>query len=489
MSYKIPTGLFDILPEDPKELWRCSHVWNYVEMIIRMTAKEFGFQEIRTPIFERAEVFTRSSGESSDIVSKEMYLFKDKGDRLMALRPEGTAPVMRSFIENNLSNQGGFHKFFYICPMFRYDRPQAGRYRQHHQFGVEAIGNRSPEQDAEVIDLLHTLLKRLGLGNLNVQINCIGDKAVRDKFTESLRDYLKPHFNDLSEDSQKRLETNPLRILDSKNEKDRQIVANAPSILDFISEESKSHFRAVQEKLASIGIPFNVDPLLVRGLDYYNEVVFEVTTSDIGAQSSLGGGGRYDGMLKMMKGPDLPAAGFGSGLERIIQTVIKQGAYIPEKDRPTLYVIPIGDKATDFSFQLLHSLRQERISAQMDFSGRKVGKAMQYANQIGAKYTAVIGDEELESHNVELKHMDSGETQITPLRSLPKILTIVERTESFLAMYEEMDKPFNDENASRFFMKNIQRSLEKTKNMTDKFHGRLQEIKKLIKEQSESEKS
>ncbi len=487
MSYKIPTGLFDILPEDPKELWRCSHVWNYVEMIIRQTAREYGYSEIRTPIFERAEVFTRSSGEQSDIVSKEMYLFKDKGDRLMALRPEGTAPVMRSFIENNLANIGQYHKFFYIAPMFRYDRPQAGRYRQHHQFGVETIGNRSPEQDVEVIDLLYTLLQRLGLSNLDIQINCIGDKAVRAKFAKNLKDYLKPHFDKLSKESQKRFEANPLRILDSKDEKDAELIAKAPSILDFIDSESSEHFKAVREKLDAIKIPYTVNPLLVRGLDYYNEFVFEVMTSDIGAQSSLGGGGRYDGMLKMMEGPDLPAAGFGSGMERIIQTIIKQGAYIPGKERPTLCIIPIGDEAKHFSFQLLHRLRQEGISTQMDFSGRKIGKAMQYANHIGTKYTAVIGDAELESHAVELKHMDSGKTQTTPLRSLPNILKIVERTPSFMALWEEMDHPFEDSGAAGFFLEHIQNSLNETKKITEKFHQRLKEIKTLINESEDSE--
>ncbi|NGX57755.1 MAG: Histidine--tRNA ligase [Chlamydiae bacterium] len=418
MKYQIPPGVFDILPEDSKELWRCSHIWNYVESVIRQIALEFGYREIRTPVFEKADLFLRSVGETTDIVSKEMYLFQDKGERLLALRPEGTAPVMRAFIEHGLLNQGQNQKFFYIGPMFRYNRPQAGRYRQHHQFGIEAIGNRSPGQDVEVIAVLYSLLQRLGMNGLDVQINCIGDKSVRDKFEESLKSYLQPHLTELSQDSQKRFETNPLRILDSKEPQDIKIVKNAPPILDFITEENQQHFEKVKDLLTAIGIPFSVNPLLVRGLDYYNEMVFEVMTSGLGAQSSLGGGGRYDGLLKMMGGPDIPASGFGSGIERIIQAMIHQKCSIPEEHRPMVFIIPIGEAASSYSFKLLHQLRDNGISAQMDYTGRKVGKAMQLANQVKARHVLVIGDNELESGMADLKDMDAGTSDKVNLESL-----------------------------------------------------------------------
>lgn len=477
MKYQLPPGVFDILPEDSKELWRSSYIWNYVEGVIRQLAQNFGYREIRTPIFEKADLFLRSVGETSDIVSKEMYLFEDKGERLLTLRPEGTAPVMRAIIEHSLLNQGQHQKFFYIGPMFRYDRPQAGRYRQHHQFGIEAIGNRSPEQDVEVIALLYTLLKHLKMSNLDVHINCIGDKSVRDQFKESLITYLTPYLNDLSEDSQNRMETNPLRILDSKDPRDREIVKKAPSILDYITDENRRHFESVKARLSEINIPFQVNPLLVRGLDYYNETVFEVLSSDIGAQSSLGGGGRYDGLLKMMGGPDVPACGFGSGIERIIQTMIQQKATLPQAARPTVFLIPIGEAAASYCFKLLNRIRECEVSAQMDFTGRKVGKAMQLANQVGAEHVLVIGDQELETKTAELKEMDSGNCDKVPLESLPGILRILERSRPFMFYLEEMDQPFDDSDEAKFFVNKIRRSLNEAQEMTQDFQKRLEEMK------------
>jgi len=485
MKYQIPTGLFDILPKDPKEEWRCSPIWTYVESQIREIAQDFGYLELRTPIFEKADLFLRSVGETSDIVSKELYLFQDKGERLLALRPEGTAPVMRAIIEHGLLNQGRNQKYFYIGPMFRYDRPQAGRYRQHHQFGIEAIGNRSPEQDVEVITLLYTLLKRLGLNNLEIHINCIGDRSVRDAFKHALKDFLQPHLAELSKESQARFETNPLRILDSKNENDQKLVKGAPSILDFINDENRLHFEKVKELLDDIGIEYIVNPQLVRGLDYYNEMVFEVVSSDLGAQSSLGGGGRYDGLLKMMGGPDVPASGFGSGIERIIQAVIAQNCPLPVEPRPTLFLIPLGETASKYAFKLLQELRQQNISAQMDFTGRKVGKAMQMANQVRAQNVLVIGDKEIETGFAELKEMDSGTNQRIPLDSVVRILRILETSGPYLAYLEEMEKPFESKDDAQFFMQKVHRTLEQTKMMTEKFHQQIAELKGLIEESEE----
>lgn len=424
MKFSIPPGVFDILPQDSHEDWKSSHLWSYVEKMIRDIARDYGFREIRTPLFERTELFQRSVGETSDIVSKEMYTFEDKGGRSMSLRPEGTAPVMRSFIENQMQAASPIHKLFYIGPMFRYERAQAGRYRQHHQFGVEAIGNQSPEQDAEIIDLLCSLYRRLGLKNLTLFINSIGDASSRLAFRQALIDYLKPHFALLSPDSQNRLEINPLRILDSKDPRDKEIVAKAPSILDFLNEESKSHFEQLKERLDTLHIPYQVNPLLVRGLDYYNKTVFEVVAGELGAQNSVGGGGRYDGLLHSLGGPDLPSIGFGTGIERIIQTMINQEAPLPKADHPTLFLVALGEAAKKTCFALLHELRQQNIPTQMDFSERKIGKILHYADQIQATYVAVIGDHELSQHEVEIKEMATGHKRKVPLKELSSFLKL-----------------------------------------------------------------
>lgn len=422
MKYPIPPGVFDIIPTDDQETWKSSYLWAYVEHIIRETAQNYGYQEIRTPLFERTELFQRSVGDTSDIVSKEMYTFEDKGGRSLSLRPEGTAPVMRAFIEHQLHQKAPIQKLFYIAPMFRYERAQAGRYRQHHQFGAEAIGNASPEQDAELIDLLYTLYQRLGLKNLTLFINSIGDTASRQAFRQALKNYLTPYISLLSPDSQTRLEVNPLRILDSKDPRDKEIVANAPSILNFLSEEARAHFEDLKRLLNLLRIPYQVNPLLVRGLDYYNKTVFEIVAGELGAQNSIGGGGRYDGLITTLGGPDLPSIGFGTGIERILQTALNQNVPMPLPYHPILFLIALGDKAKETCFELLHILRQQGISSQMDFSNKKIGKIVQYADQIGATYIAVIGDQELEEQEVELKEMATGHKIKVSLSSLVETL-------------------------------------------------------------------
>jgi len=483
MKHAIPTGVFDIIPNDEKEQWRSSYLWSYVESVMRITAREFGFKEIRTPMFERAELFQRSVGDSSDIVSKEMYHFKDKGDRDMALRPEGTAPVMRAFVEHHMANLGQVHKLFYISPMFRYDRPQAGRYRQHHQFGIEAIGTRSPEQDVEVIDLLMTTLYRLGLQNLKVKINTIGDQETTKRYRDALKTFLKPHLDNLSGDSRKRFEANPLRILDSKDEKDKEVLKDAPSVLDFLTDESYDYFDRAKKLLNEIGIEFEVDPQLVRGLDYYNELVFEVLCEDLGSQNSLGGGGRYDGLLKEVGGPDLPAMGFGAGIERIIQALLSQNCTLPTEKGSKIYLVPLGEEAHSIAFKTLHDLRRAGISAQMCFGGKKLNKAMQQADQSGAEYAAVIGDEELASKEVELKEMATGEKQKVRLADLKNFLK-PKKQESFSRseVKTELSVTIPDQKEAESFIKNIQSSLENTKVTTEQFHQTLEELKKLIDE-------
>lgn len=423
MNPTIPPGVFDIVPEEvitdkSQELWRASHIWQHVESIIRQTAKDYGFKEIRTPVFERTELFQRGVGEGTDIVSKEMYTFLDKGNRSMSLRPEGTAAAMRAFLDNSMQQAPMPLKLFYISPMFRYERAQAGRYRQHHQFGAEVIGSSAPEQDVEIIDLLHTLYLRLGLKNLKVSLNSIGDAESRANFRTALVAYMNKHLDALSADSKVRLEQNPLRILDSKDPGDRAINANAPSILDFLNEESRDHFNAVQQALRTLDIPFEINPLLVRGLDYYNKTVFEITSGVLGAQNSIAGGGRYDGLLKTIGAPDLPAIGFGTGIERIIQTMLKQEAPIPSSPAPEVLLIAMGDEARTACFKILHKLRMGGIAAAMDFSGRKLNKVMQYANQINAATVAIIGDNELATGQVELKDMATGNKRTIPLDTL-----------------------------------------------------------------------
>jgi histidyl-tRNA synthetase len=440
MKYSIPPGVFDILPSHTKEPWKNSTLWAYVESIVRQTAKEYGYLEIRTPLFERTELFQRSVGGSSDIVSKEMYTFEDRGGRSLSLRPEGTAAAMRAFIENQLHQIAPIQKLFYIAPMFRYERSQAGRYRQHHQFGIEAIGNGSAMQDAEIIDLIMTVYKRLGLQKLTLFINSLGDAQTRERFKAALIQYLQPHLSSLSSESQARFQTNPLRILDSKDPRDREIVASAPSILDFLSAEESIHFEEVKHSLDILNISYQVNPLLVRGLDYYNRTVFEVVAGELGAQNSIGGGGRYDGMLKTLGGPDLPSIGCGTGLERILQTMINQKVTLPPAEAPMIYFIPLGEKAKSLCFELLHDIRQQGVPAQMELSGKKIGKAMQFADQLGSQYVAVIGDEEIKNLAVQLKEMETGEMTTVSLEELSVLLQLECSVKNFTNHYNKMAK-------------------------------------------------
>lgn len=420
MKYHIAKGVFDILPKDPdpQGKWREVALWQHIEKIIRQITHAFGFQEIRTPLFESTELFTRGIGSSTDIVTKEMYTFLDKGGRSLTLRPEGTAPVMRAFIEKHLDQQGPVHKFFYLFSMFRYERQQAGRFRQHHQFGAEAIGIPSPFQDVEGIHLLWTLYERLGLTNLTLHLNSIGCQEARKAFRHALKEFLHPYFHELSQESQERYHTNPLRILDSKNHHDQKLLEEAPTILSFLSEESQQHFDEVKALLEAISIPYHINPKLVRGLDYYNKTVFEVTAEEIGAQSSIGGGGRYDGLMKELGGPDLPAFGFGAGLERIIQTMLAQNVPLPPSGRSFFFLIPLGEEAKRVCFRLVSDLRKAQIPVEMDMSEKKLKNALRYADMIGSRFTAVVGDEELKTQHLELKEMATGTVEKLSFDSL-----------------------------------------------------------------------
>ena len=407
MEYAIPKGLFDILPHEQKEedKWRTSDRWQYVEQVIRKTADDYGFKEVRTPLFERTELFVRGVGESSDIVSKEMYTFLDKADRSMTLRPEGTASVMRAYVEKHLNQAPGLSKFYYIGPMFRYERPQAGRYRQHHQFGAEAIGIGKPEQDVEMIDLLCELYRRLGLKNLVVHLNSVGDEASRAAYREALAAFLKPHFDMLSEDSKIRFTKNILRILDSKDPTDRKLLEGAPSLIDYLSEEARSHFNEVQKLLKMSGLSFVIDPKLVRGLDYYNKSVFEVMSQSLGAHNTIGAGGRYDGLLTTLGGPPLPSVGFATGLERVLQTMEHEKVTFPAPSHPDLFFVPIGEKGLEVCFQKALALRHRGWRVEIDLSGKKIQHGLQLASALRATYCVVLGEEELAKEQIEIKEM------------------------------------------------------------------------------------
>jgi len=405
MKTQIPKGTFDILPYGTKEAWRLSGLWQHVESVINGITNDYGYHEIRTPIYELSSLFDRGVGETSDIVTKEMFTFEDKGGRSLSLRPEGTSSVMRSFIENRLSSEGNVHKLFYTGPMFRYERPQSGRYRQHHQFGVEAIGNPGPEQDAEVIDLLCQFYNRLGLKNLTVHLNSVGDLESRANFKEALLNFLKPHLQELSADSQIRFEKNPLRILDSKDPKDKVLLESAPSILNYLTPSSEKHFQMLCSHLKLLNIPYLVNDKIVRGLDYYSKTVFEVLTGDLGAQNTIGAGGRFDGLLSTFGGPDLPAVGFATGLERVLQVMVAQKIDSPTQPHPLVYFIPMGEEAKEECLKLTTLCRHNQIGADAEWNAKKMQTAIQNGLKLGATYCAIIGSDELKNKTVQLKHL------------------------------------------------------------------------------------
>lgn len=430
MSYNLPKGTFDLLPRSchQGDAWKQIHKWQYLTTKMREMSHAYGYEEIITPIFEKTELFSRSIGGETDIVSKEMYTFMDRANRSMTLRPEGTASVMRAFIEKNLHHEQSFHKFYYMGPMFRYERQQAGRYRQFYQFGVELIGLDCPEQDVELLDFLHTFFASLGLQNLSLHINSLGDETCRQNYRKALLDYLTPFHEQLSTESQKRLESNPLRILDSKNKDDQKILEHAPSILDFLEEDSKAHFLAVQKWLKVFKIPFVVNPKLVRGLDYYNRTVFEVVCGQLGAQDTLAAGGRYDRLIKQLGGPDLPAVGFALGFERLIQIMDAQNCTFKPSQAPLVFIIPLGELAKEVGFEWLKQIRMNQMSAEMDFSGKKLKHLLKYADKRQISYVLILGEEELKNEVVKLKHMESGDETAIPLDQL--LLTLKNLTPS-----------------------------------------------------------
>lgn len=421
MLAQSPKGTFDILPYHTDEAWKLSHLWQKAESIIRETAIDFGYSEIRTPIFERTELFSRGVGDSTDIVMKEMFTFIDRGGRSISLRPEGTASVMRALIEHKLFQARPVQKFFYLGPMFRYERPQSGRYRQFHQFGIEAIGSPLPAQDAETIDLLWEICHRLGLKGLKLHLNSVGDNASRQAYSDSLQNYLRPHFDTLSQESQIRFKKNPLRILDSKDPGDRKILEEAPSILNSLSPEAKEHFEEVKRLLDAVAIPYQINDRIVRGLDYYSKTVYEITADALGAQNALGGGGRFDDLISSLGGPDLPAVGFAGGMERLLQTLLAQNAPLPEEQRTLLYLLPLGDEARRACFALASSGRRQRIAIEIDLQAKKIQAGLQNAAKLNARYCAIIGSQELEKGIAQFKDLETRNQSEVPLNRLLEI--------------------------------------------------------------------
>ena len=407
----IPKGTKDMLPAE-------AYKWHYVEDIARQTAHSFGFKEIRTPTFEQTELFLRGVGETTDIVNKEMYTFNDKGNRSMTLRPEGTAGVARSYIENGLVQGGLPLKMYYIASIFRYEKPQNGRLREHHQFGVEMYGSDLPKADVEVISLAYAFLTNVGLKDLALNINSIGCKECRAKYNQALKEYIGANLDGMCATCKSRFDKNPLRILDCKEERCKTITANAPKILDYLCDDCKEHFEGVQKGLTALGINFTVNPGIVRGLDYYTRTVFEFVSTDIGAQGTVCGGGRYNHLVEEVGGKPTPAAGFGLGLERLLLVLENTNNLKAEDKGIDVYVAPLGEKAGDESGVICQHLRKAGLSAETDLMGRSLKAQMKYADKINAHYVAIIGDDELDQGIATVKNMKEGESRQVSLDDL-----------------------------------------------------------------------
>ncbi len=398
----VPKGTKDVLPSE-------SYKWQFVEKTARDVAALFNVSEIRTPTFEHTEVFLRGVGETTDVVNKEMYTFLDKGGRSITLKPEGTAGVARAFVENGLASSAMPLKTYYVTPCFRYERPQAGRLREFHQFGVEMLGSDRPEIDAEAIVMAKTFLNKLGITGVSLYINSIGCKECRKKYQAALVEYFKQREGELCELCVERLYKNPLRLLDCKNPSCKEIAASAPVILDFLCDDCKAHFNAVQGLLSASGVDFKVDSGIVRGLDYYSRTVFEFVSDCIGAQGTVCGGGRYDGLISTLGGGDIHGIGFAAGIERLLIVMEKSGAVIPEPKKVKVYFAPMGADASVKAFTLAGELRQVGVNAETDVIGRGIKAQFKYADKIGAQYVGVIGADELAGGVVKVKNMESGE--------------------------------------------------------------------------------
>lgn len=413
MGFQRPTGTQDILPGEVEK-------WQFIEKTARELCRAYNYKEIRTPIFEGTELFQRGVGETTDIVEKEMYTFEDKGGRSMTLRPEGTAGVVRAYVENKLYGQPDVSKLFYIGPMFRYERPQAGRYRQLHQFGIEVFGAADASIDAEVISLGYMFYSRLGLTGVTVEINSVGNPESRALYRTKLQQFLKPKLNQLCEDCQKRYDKNPLRVLDCKE--DQRYFDGVPSIFDSLDEESLAHFEQVKAYLTQMDIPFVINPKMVRGLDYYTHTAFEYKAQGIGAIDTIGGGGRFNGLVSSIGGQDQPGIGLGLGMERALLLMKDQGIEPPAEEPLDLYIVTMGEAAKQAAVKLLYDVRQAGLSAEMDYLDRKTNAKWKAVERNNARYAGIIGDDELVRGEVTVRTIATREQVSVPLSEVADAL-------------------------------------------------------------------
>lgn len=415
MLTKRPRGTNDFLPEDTVK-------WQYVENMLRELCRQFGYEELRTPIFEETELFLRGVGDTTDIVQKEMYSFEDAGGRSVTLRPENTASAVRAYVENKMFAGAQPTKLFYIGPMFRYERPQAGRFRQFHQFGIECFGASSPAADAEIIVLAWEFYQRLGLKNLELNVNSVGCPECRPVYRKALQDFLRPNLDKLCGTCQERFEKNPLRILDCKNPECQHHLVGAPTTIDALCDDCREHFNAVLRHLDAVGIPYKINEKLVRGLDYYTNTAFEILLSDIGAQSAVCGGGRYNRLVEEIGGKPTPGVGFALGMERVFNALQAQGIELPIKPKIDVFVAVLGDEAADVAFRLVTEMRRQGLAAEHDMMGRSLKAQFKYADKFNAAYTLVVGGDELARGTVQLRDMQGSEQQEIPLDKAVEIL-------------------------------------------------------------------
>ncbi|HLV10400.1 MAG TPA: histidine--tRNA ligase [Halanaerobiales bacterium] len=402
MKIKAPRGTNDILPP-------LSLQWQYIEALARKILSLYNYQQIRIPIFEYTELFQRGIGETTDIVEKEMYTFSDKSGRSITLRPEGTASVVRAYLENKIYGKAQPVKYYYIGPMFRYERPQAGRYRQFHQLGIEVFGSNDPALDAEVIYLGLNILEELGLNDLEAYVNSIGCLQCRGKYLQKLKEFLNDKQELLCSDCSNRIERNPLRVFDCKNENCSMVINGAPRIIDQLCTKCHLHFQKTRDYLDELQVKYTVDPVLVRGLDYYTNTAFEIKFNKLGAQDTIFAGGRYNGLVKEIGNKSVPGIGFAIGLERLLLTLEEQGIKVPVKESTDLYVITIGERAKKTAFNFVHKLRKAGLKAEIDYLDRSVKAQMKAADRINSLYTIILGDNELKEGNATVRNMKNGE--------------------------------------------------------------------------------
>ncbi len=410
MSIQAIKGVKDVLPADIT-------AWHHLETTARKLFEDYGFSEIRVPIFEYTELFARSIGASTDIVEKEMYTFEDRDGRKITLRPEGTAGVVRAFVEHKMYADSNLTKLYYMGPMFRHERPQKGRYRQFYQIGVEALGMDHPHVDIEILVMLHAMFTRLGITKLSLQINSLGDSACRGIYRDALKEYLKAKLPTLCADCQRRYETNPLRVLDCKVDADK--FSDSPVMLDFLCDPCRDHFQTVEAGLKRLGVPFEVNPRLVRGLDYYTRTTFELVMGHMGAQNTVAAGGRYDGLVQEIGGPATAGIGFALGVERVVSLMDLTKLKLPQ---PQLFISALGDEAVAFVLPLIHSLRSSGIRVETDYTGASLKSQMKKADKSGAGHTLIIGEQELRSKTAVLRNMETKEQVAVPLANIAENL-------------------------------------------------------------------